>query len=726
MILLCQPNAKFGVALRRPPLGRMARGRTESDHVLISVQLKRGHSSGDAKQDLIRDVQFQSLCIILHAVCMNGFDVPRCDRDNIGIPVHLVRNERATHAQTFVDRHCSRNAHEDSQETTAQASMNIDEEVIPFRTKRTRQSDEPRKTIPAVISERHVQVRIEPHQLGEFRPRHEVDLRRWKSLPQYAQQRTREHDIPDGTKAENQCFRKRIHEQWYAEKRAGANDGMNKARTIGELRATKYITRPVKEEIRENLIQSLHAGRPLFPGIVGYEKTVIPAIINAILAKHDILLLGLRGQAKSRIVRLFPSLLDEYLPVIKGCEINDDPFHPVCKRCTELVREHGEAVEIEWLHRDRRFSEKLATPDVTIADLIGDIDPIKAATQRLHFAHEGAIHYGIIPRSNRGIFAINELPDLQPRIQVGLFNIMEEKDIQIRGFNIRIPLDVMIVFTANPEDYTNRGNLITPLKDRIDSQILTHYPRSIDDAIAITEQEAWVRRNGRTVQLPRYIREIVEQIAFEARKSEYVDQKSGVSARLTISALENLVSNAERRAILFSETSIVPRICDLAHMLPGLTGKIELVFEGEQEGSVKVGKALIGKAVRAVFRGYFPDPNKRRSRTNDERPKEEDSLYGPIVRWFEAGNRIEIADDMPFEVYHRELARIPELAELTVRYLGVDSTNLLELAPAMEFVLDALHQHSKIAKDEIEHVTSYKDMVGSMFVDRSPEGDEEL
>jgi len=416
--------------------------------------------------------------------------------------------------------------------------------------------------------------------------------------------------------------------------------------TIGELRKSAYEVHTVKDEMRNNLIRKLRNKEPLFPGIIGYDQTVIPSIVNALLARHDILLLGLRGQAKSRIVRMLPSLLDEHIPFIKGCEINDNPYKPVCKRCTDLVRQHGDDVEIEWLHRDRRFAEKLATPDVTIADLIGDIDPIKAASQRLHYSHEGAIHFGIIPRTNRGIFAINELPDLQPRIQVGLFNIMEEKDIQIRGFNIRIPLDLMIVFTANPEDYTNRGNLITPLKDRIDSQILTHYPRTIEDAIKITEQEAWIQRDGREVIIPSYFREIIEQAAFEARKSEYVDQKSGVSARLTISAIENLVSNAERRAILVGDRSIVPRICDLPYALPGMTGKVELVFEGEQEGPIKVSKALIGKAVREVFKRYFPDPLQRRTKHQGESRQQEDSEYGKIIAWFEAGNKVEIADEI--------------------------------------------------------------------------------
>jgi magnesium chelatase subunit I len=492
---------------------------------------------------------------------------------------------------------------------------------------------------------------------------------------------------------------------------------MNKPTTLGELKKSGYTVQSVKDELRNNLIRKLNASEELFPGIIGYEKTVIPAVVNAILAKHDIILLGLRGQAKSRIVRMLPNLLDEYVPVIKGSEINDDPFHPVSKYAVDIVEKCGDAAPIEWLHRDQRYGEKLATPDVTIADLIGDIDPIKAAAQRLHYAHEGAIHFGIIPRTNRGIFAINELPDLQPRIQVGLFNILEEKDIQIRGFNIRIPLDIMVVFTANPEDYTNRGNIITPLKDRIDSQILTHYPRSLDEAIKITEQEAHIQRDGREIRIPHFFREIVEQIAFEARKSEFVDQKSGVSARLTISAMENLISNAERRAIMLNEKAIVPRICDLPHVLPGLTGKIELVFEGEQEGSVKVSKALVGKAVRETFKKYFPDPLKKRTRSSQEgqgKQTGEDPEYGKLVYWFESGNKTELADDMPLEAYRRELERVKGLREFTLRHMpGIDER--FELPSVMEFVLDGLHQNSKIAKDEVDHVTSYKDMVGSIF-----------
>jgi len=485
--------------------------------------------------------------------------------------------------------------------------------------------------------------------------------------------------------------------------------------TLGELRRSGYKVRPVKDEMRLNLIRKLEAKETLLPGIIGYDQTVVPSIVNAILARHDILLLGLRGQAKSRIVRMLPTLLDEHIPFIKGCEINDNPYKPVCKRCTDLVKERGDDVEIDWLHRDRRFGEKLATPDVTIADLIGDIDPIKAASQRLHYSHEGAIHFGIIPRTNRGIFAINELPDLQPRIQVGLFNIMEEKDIQIRGFNIRIPLDLMIVFTANPEDYTNRGNIITPLKDRIDSQILTHYPRTLEDAIKITEQEAWVQRGENEIMIPHYFREIIEQAAFEARKSEYVDQKSGVSARLTISAMESLISNAERRAILVGDRCVVPRICDLAHALPGMTGKVELVFEGEQEGPMKVSKALVGKAVREVFKRYFPDPLERRIKHQGESRQVEDGEYGKIISWFESGNKVEVADEMPIDRYFNELDKVKGLRELTKNHLKLSESNKYQLASAMEFVLDGLHQSSKIAKDEVDRMTSYKDLVGSIF-----------
>lgn len=497
--------------------------------------------------------------------------------------------------------------------------------------------------------------------------------------------------------------------------------------TRGELKKAGYEALPVKEEVRRNLIAKLRNRETLFPGIIGFDDTVIPSIVNALLGKHDVMLLGLRGQAKSRIVRLLPTLLDEYIPVVEGCEINDNPFSPVCKRCHDLAAEAGDGLPVDWIHREARLGEKLATPDVTIADLIGDIDPIKAATRRLHYSHEGAIHFGIIPRTNRGIFAINELPDLQPRIQVGLFNIMQEKDIQIRGFNVRIPLDILIVFTANPEDYTNRGNIITPLKDRIDSQIFTHYPRSLDDAIRITDQEAWIRRDTGDVAIPAYFREIIEQAAFEARQSEFVDQKSGVSARLTIAALENLVSNAERRAILHGETRITPRISDLPHVLPGMTGKIELVFEGEQEGPARVGRALIGKAVKAVFRKYFPDPLQKRPRgpqRPDDAPPREEAVYGRIIAWFESGNAIEVSDAMPAAAYYEELNRVRGLREITTKHMPIPVDDVPQLAAAMEFVLDGLHQNSRIAKDESDHRTGYKDLVGTIF-NRRARGDED-
>jgi magnesium chelatase subunit I len=492
---------------------------------------------------------------------------------------------------------------------------------------------------------------------------------------------------------------------------------MKRPTTFGELQDSGYKVVPVKDELRKNLIDKMQKGEQLFPGIIGYEETVIPSIINALLAKHDIILLGLRGQAKTRIVRQLPSLLDEEIPIIKGSEVNDNPFAPVSKFGVDQIAQCGKSTPIEWISRSTRFSEKLATPDVTIADIIGDIDPIKAATLRLHFSHEGAIHFGLIPRSNRGIFAINELPDLQPRIQVGLLNILEEKDVQIRGFNVRIPLDVMLVFTANPEDYTNRGSIITPLKDRIDSQILTHYPRTVKDAITITEQEAWTERQGMDVIIPHYFKEIIEFIAIEARKSEFVDQKSGVSARMTIAAMENLISNSERRALALKETVIMPRICDLPYVLPGLTGKVELVFEGEQEGATKVGRALIGKAVREVFKHYFPDPLQKRSRQASG--AHDDSEYAKIISWFESGNTLEVSDAMPLYSYIAELDRVKGLRDITKRYLKLENASKEELATAMEFVLDGLHQNSKIAKDEVTNATVYKDMVSSIFTGRS-------
>ncbi len=506
--------------------------------------------------------------------------------------------------------------------------------------------------------------------------------------------------------------------------------------TLGELKSSGHEVLPVKEEMRRNLIKKLSENATLFPGIVGYEETVIPQVVNAILAKHDIIFLGLRGQAKTRLARQLTSLLDEWTPIVKDSEINDDPLAPISYHAVTMVGEMGDATPVEWIHRTERYGEKLATPDVTIADIIGDIDPLKAAHQRLHYSHEGAIHFGIIPRSNRGIFTINELPDLQPRIQVGLFNVLEERDIQIRGFNIRIPLDVMMVFTANPEDYTNRGNIITPLKDRISSQILTHYPLSIDNAIAITAQEAWTKRFGEEgVVVPHYFKEVIEQIGFEARKSDFIDQKSGVSARLTISAMETLVSNAERRAIVNRDKIIVPRITDLAYVVPSITGKVELVFEGEQEGMEKIARALIGRAVKETFKKYFPDPLARDKSAQLDRyqerygekgvPKKKPvpTEYDAILEWFSAGNVISLTDTMPFDDYLKELSRIPRLREFTAQRMKIAEANRFELASAMEFVLDALHQNSKLAKQEAfgTPAVSYTDMIGSIFTHTSEE-----
>lgn len=483
--------------------------------------------------------------------------------------------------------------------------------------------------------------------------------------------------------------------------------------TLGELKRSGYKVMSVKDEIRKNLVEKIKNKETIFEGIIGYDKSVIPSIVNSLLAKHDLILLGLRGQAKTKIARMIPALLDEFIPIVKGSEINDNPFNPISKFSVDMINEKGDETEIEWISREQRYSEKLATPDVNIADLIGDIDPIKAANQRLHYSHEGAIHFGIIPRTNRGVFVINELPDLQPRIQVGLLNIMQEKDIQIRGFNIRIPLDVMMVFTANPEDYTNRGNIITPLKDRIDSQIITHYPKALEDGIKITETYSWTERDRKKkIVIPYYFREIIEMTAIQARGSEFVDQKSGVSARLTISSIENLISNAERRAIMNSDDMIMPRMCDVLSILPGMTGKVELVFEGEQEGAVKVAKALISKSVREVYKKYFPDPLMKKKRTTPE--KDYKDPYSEIIEWFQYGGKINIKDDMTFKEYFSVLKKVDGLEKFVKKYPQYYESEY-ELASLMEFVLDGLHQNSKIAKDEIDSEIFYKDMVGSMF-----------
>lgn len=479
---------------------------------------------------------------------------------------------------------------------------------------------------------------------------------------------------------------------------------MGKALTLGELRKTGYEVVTVKEELRRNLIRKLRENETLFPGIIGYDRTVIPELIHAILSKHDIILLGLRGQAKTRLLRSLVSLLDDEIPVIADSPLNDNPFAPVSRVAIDMLEKMGDATPIAWLSREERYGEKLATPDVTVADLIGDIDPIKAATHKLHYADERVMHFGIIPRCNRGIFAINELPDLQPRIQVSLFNILEEKDFQIRGFNIRIPLDMMIVFSANPEDYTNRGSIITPLKDRIDSQILTHYPMTLEDGMRITEQEAWTER-GKPMAVPMYLKEVVESIAFQARASEFIDQKSGVSARLTISCMENLISAAEQRGIVQNESHPFPRVCDLYYLVPSITGKVELVYEGEQQGVASVARVLVGRAVKAVFRKYFPDPLAKKDLT----------LYQPILTWFSGGRQLDLSTEMPFDEYYKALDQIPMLREVAVKHLKPNTASKHEIATAMEFLIEGLHQNSSLSKDALESGVAYKDMMGKML-----------
>jgi magnesium chelatase subunit I len=485
---------------------------------------------------------------------------------------------------------------------------------------------------------------------------------------------------------------------------------MKRAQTVKELRDSGYLPATVKQEMRRNLITSMERGETRFPGIVGYDRTVLPQIENAILSGHDFILLGLRGQAKTRLLRTLSRFLDEWSPAIEGCELNDDPLNPICPACKRRIAEHGDQVPVRWVHRDERYREKLATPDVTIADLIGDIDPIKAANQRLSYSDPEVMHYGIIPRTNRGIFAINELPDLQPRIQVGLLNILEEKDIQVRGFPIRLPLDIQIVFSANPEDYTNRGNIITPLRDRIASQIMTHYPYTVEDAMKVTEQEAWVQRgDGLEVIVPSYIRELIETVAVQARKSSYVDQSSGVSVRMTIALLENVISNAERRAIRTGERRQAVRICDLQHALSSITGKVELVYEGEQEGAVAVAKHLVGKAVKEIFTKYFPDAYKAK-----EKGEGAASDYDPIFRWFAQGKKVEISDELTAREFHKRLAQVNGLEELPKRYLPVRDP--AEIPTAMEFVLEALHQNSILAKERTDtSALAYTDMFSTML-----------
>lgn len=478
--------------------------------------------------------------------------------------------------------------------------------------------------------------------------------------------------------------------------------------TLGELKKSGYVSKTIKQELRDNLIKKLKNNTPLFEGVLGYDETVIPDVQKALLSRHNMILLGLRGQAKTRIARQMTDLLDEYVPFIKGSDLHDDPLQPLSWFGINAVKENGDKTEIEWLHRDERYVEKLATPDVSVADLVGDVDPIKAASLKLSYSDERVIHYGLIPRSHRSIFVINELPDLQPRIQVALFNILQEGDMQIRGFKLRLPLDIQFVFTANPEDYTNRGSIVTPLKDRIESQILTHYPKSIDLSRQITQQEARLTEEQESaVSVHPVIQDLLEQVSFEARASEYVDEKSGVSARLTISAYEILVSAAERRSILNREEEVMARIMDFYGVIPAITGKIELVYEGEQEGPANVAKRLIGKAIRSIFPVYFPDPDSFKK-------KKEASPYDEIIEWFGQGRYVELMVDADAKEYSSALMEVPGLYEVVKKYQrGADSKEILLY---MEFVLNALAEYSQISKNELESGgLQFKDLMSSMF-----------
>ncbi len=496
-------------------------------------------------------------------------------------------------------------------------------------------------------------------------------------------------------------------------------------KTLGQLKESKYQPRSIKEELRENLIKKISKKEITFPGIIGYEDSVIPDTERALLSRHNILFLGLRGQAKTRMARQMIDLLDEYIPVIEGSEVNDDPFNPLSKYARDLVKEKGDDTPITWLNRKDRYGEKLATPDVSVADLIGDIDPIKAANLKLSYADERVIHYGIIPRSNRGIFVINELPDLQARIQVSLFNILEEGDLQIRGFKLRLPLDIMFVFTANPEDYTNRGAIVTPLKDRIESQILTHYPTTIENALFITEQEASIHKDQlKKVNASDLIKRLIEQVSFEARASEFVDKKSGVSARLTIAAYENAVSAAERRAIMNKEKETQVWISDLTGIIPSITGKIELVYEGEQEGPYQVAYNLLEKAIRSQFVKYFPNPETfKKKRTKDAIAEE--NPYKTITRWFDGGNSLDISFGLKDEEKIQMLYKVDGLFGLVKKHYPTANTK--ENALLMEFVLHGLSAFSMISKKVLESKIEFKDLMGSMLnLSSTAFSDEEL
>jgi magnesium chelatase subunit I len=463
---------------------------------------------------------------------------------------------------------------------------------------------------------------------------------------------------------------------------------MNLPRSLGELRRSpfseeKLRTRRVKDELRENLMTRLRDDSPIFPGIVGYDDTVVPQIVNAILSRHNFILLGLRGQAKSRILRALTSLLDPQMPYVAGCEIHDNPYSAICRRCRDLIAECGESTAIAWLTPEDRYVEKLATPDVTIADLIGDIDPIKAARGGHEISSELTVHYGLLPRANRCIFAINELPDLAGKIQVGLFNIMQEGDVQIKGYPVRLPLDVALVFTANPEDYTARGKIITPLKDRIGSEIRTHYPATVEEGIAITTQEAWASRNGNKLVIPKYVREVIERIAFAAREDKKIDKRSGVSQRLPISSLENVISNAERRAIRHKESVVVPRIGDIYAALPAITGKLELEYEGEMKGADYVGRELIRSAIAKTYDQYFSGANMQQ-----------------VIQWFDLGGEIQLAEGAPAGEVLQSLRNIQGLMDKLTRVNVGPKDNPEAQVSAAEFALEGLYAHKRIGRNE--------------------------
>ncbi|MFV8360888.1 AAA family ATPase [Flavobacterium sp. LS1P3] len=478
-------------------------------------------------------------------------------------------------------------------------------------------------------------------------------------------------------------------------------------KTLGELKKSGYESKSIKDELRSNLREKIKSGKPTFEGVHGFENTVIPELERAILSRHNINLLGLRGQAKTRLARKMIELLDEYIPFVTGSEINDDPLKPISRFAKDIIETKGDETPISWLHRSDRFFEKLATPDVTVADLIGDVDPIKAANLKLSYADDRVIHFGMIPRANRCIFVINELPDLQARIQVALFNILQEGDIQIRGFKLRMPLDMQFVFTANPEDYTNRGSIVTPLKDRIGSQILTHYPDTIKIARTITEQEAKLDAiQNDMVYVPSLARDLLEQISFEARESEYIDNKSGVSARLSITAFENLLSTAERRALKSGADKTRLRLSDFMGIIPAITGKVELVYEGEQEGAAVVAQHLIGDSIHTFFPAYFPKIEKL-EKQDDKTP------YTDIIEWFFAESGFELLDDCSDEEYERILGSIVPLEVLIKKYqpqLEKEDKFFMK-----EFILWGLVEYKKLSKDRFSEGYQFKDIYGSFI-----------